>query len=153
MKKLNKKGFTMVELLAVITILGIISGIAIISVSGYLTSTRQKTMENLATTAYDGMLNYMIERNVLLNPNEVYPAGADTNPESNAITLEELYDDGKIDRPTNPYNTAGVCEGYVYAENKNSKTGTIDHGVDTYKVHVYVKCTDEHIVNEVFPKE
>lgn len=154
MKKLTKKGFTLVELLAVITILGIISAVAVISVSSYLTKTRQEAMENLSKTAYDGFVNYMMEKNVLLNKGEIYPAGANTGNHSAAITLDDLYQDDKIDRPSNPYNTSAMCTGYVYAENPTTNnTNSALHGVDTYKVHVYVDCGSGHEVSEVFPKD
>lgn len=154
MKKLTKKGFTLVELLAVITILGIISAVAVISVSSYLTKTRQEAMENLSKTAYDGFVNYMMEQNVLLNPGEIYPAGANIGNHSAAITLDDLYQDDKIDRPSNPYNTSAMCTGYVYAENPTTNnTNSALHGVDTYKVHVYVDCGSGHEVSEVFPKD
>ena len=39
---MNKKGFTLVELLAVIIIIGIISGIAIGGTSIYMNKTREK---------------------------------------------------------------------------------------------------------------
>jgi len=42
MKKLNKKGFSMVELLAVITILGILSTISIISVQRILARAKEE---------------------------------------------------------------------------------------------------------------
>ena len=43
--KRNKKAFTLIELLAVIVILGIIMLIAIPSVTGYITASRKKTLE------------------------------------------------------------------------------------------------------------
>ena len=44
MKKLNNKGFTLVELLAVIVILGLLMAIAIPSVTKYITQSRKKTV-------------------------------------------------------------------------------------------------------------
>ena len=44
MKKMNKKGFTLVELLAVIVILGLLMAIAIPSVTKYITQSRKKTL-------------------------------------------------------------------------------------------------------------
>ena len=46
MKKMNKKGFTLVELLAVIVILGLLMAIAIPSVTKYITQSRKKTLVN-----------------------------------------------------------------------------------------------------------
>ena len=58
MKKINKKGFSMVELLAVITILGILAAISIVSVQRILEKAKdeyyQKQKNNLimATQSY-----------------------------------------------------------------------------------------------------
>ncbi len=59
MKKINKKGFTLVELLAVIVILGVLLLIAVPSVNNIITSSRKKAflsqvklaVENVQTTA------------------------------------------------------------------------------------------------------
>ena len=42
--KINNKGFTLVELLAVIVILGLLMAIAIPSVTKYITQSRKKTL-------------------------------------------------------------------------------------------------------------
>ena len=44
MKITNKKGFTLIETLAAIVILGLIVGIAVISVSKYITQSKKKTL-------------------------------------------------------------------------------------------------------------
>lgn len=59
MKKINKKGFTLVELLAVIVILGVLLLIAVPSVNNIITNSRKKAflsqvklaVENVQTTA------------------------------------------------------------------------------------------------------
>lgn len=48
MKKLNKKGFTLVELLAVIVILAVIMGIAVVSMSGVIEGARKNSMKATA---------------------------------------------------------------------------------------------------------
>ena len=62
--KLSKKGFTMVELLAVIVIIGILAGVGVPAVSKYLKETRLKdyaTMEQNSRTAAE---NYIIDNNI-----------------------------------------------------------------------------------------
>ena len=53
MKRLNRKGFTLVELLAVIVILAIVVGITLVTVLPTLKQSRQKAFELTAQTASD----------------------------------------------------------------------------------------------------
>ena len=53
MKKLNRKGFTLVELLAVIVILAIVVGIALTTVLPTLKKSRQNAFDLTANTAAD----------------------------------------------------------------------------------------------------
>ena len=51
----NKKGFTLVELLAVIVILALIMGIAVVSMSGVLSSSREKAFQETAAGVIHGL--------------------------------------------------------------------------------------------------
>ena len=62
MKKLNNKGFSLVELLTTVTILGILMAVAVASVFVYLDNSRKQAMDTIASTSYDGMVNYMMEK-------------------------------------------------------------------------------------------
>lgn len=53
MRKLNRKGFTLVELLAVIVILAIVVGIALVTVLPTLQQSREKAFQLTADTAAD----------------------------------------------------------------------------------------------------
>jgi len=53
MKRLNRKGFTLVELLAVIVILAIVMGITLVTVLPTLQKSRQEAFELTAQTAAD----------------------------------------------------------------------------------------------------
>lgn len=65
MKKMNKKGFTLVELLAVIVILALIMGIAIVSMSGVLDSAKKSTMKETAASIIAGVRNQLVLNNEL----------------------------------------------------------------------------------------
>ncbi len=65
MKRLNKKGFTLVELLAVIVILALIMAIAIYSISGVLQSSRASTFKDTALSIIGGVRMQLLATNEL----------------------------------------------------------------------------------------
>lgn len=71
MKKMNKKGFTLVELLAVIVILALIMAIAVVSMSGIMTSARNSTFKETGVQIINGVQQQLTLANELLpsNPN------------------------------------------------------------------------------------
>lgn len=80
----NKKGFTLVELLAVIVILALIMSIAVISIGGVLNSTRQNTFKETAVSIINGVRQQLIVANELKEGDYVFTSallekGADTD--------------------------------------------------------------------------
>ena len=80
----NKKGFTLVELLAVIVILALIMSIAVISIGGVLNSTRQSTFKETAVSIINGVRQQLIVANELEVGDYVFTKallekGVDTN--------------------------------------------------------------------------
>lgn len=65
MKRLNKKGFTLVELLAVIVILALIMAIAIYSISGILQSSRENVFKETALNVINGIKMQLTASNEL----------------------------------------------------------------------------------------
>ena len=63
MKRLNKKGFTLVELLAVIVILALIMAIAIYSISGILQNSREGVFKDTALSIIRGVKNQLLATN------------------------------------------------------------------------------------------
>ena len=61
----NKKGFTLVELLAVIVILALIMGIAVVSIGGVLDSTKDSTYKETAASIIDGVKKQLMINNKL----------------------------------------------------------------------------------------
>jgi type IV pilus assembly protein PilA len=85
----EQKGLTLVELLAVIVILGIIAGIAVPTVGGII--------ENSKEDAHSANIQ-MFE-----NAGRLAVASNEDAGDDNAWTLEELVDDGFLEEiPTNP---------------------------------------------------
>ena len=68
----NKKGFTLVELLAVIVILALIMSIAIVSIGGVLNSARQSTLKETAVSIINGVRQQIIVANELKEGDYVF---------------------------------------------------------------------------------
>lgn len=139
MKKLNKKGFTLVELLAVITIMGIIMSVAVGAVFIHLQNSRVQAMETIASSSYDGAVMYMMDNNIMLNKGETFKIG-----------IIELYEDGRIDRPGDPYNTKAECDGKVVVQNKTTSSTT---GLEDYRYTITVNCSGGHSLTQTYPKK
>ena len=139
MKRFNKKGFTLVEILATVTILAILMSVAVGAVYMYSDRTKQQGVETIASSAYDGMVNYMMHNNMMLNVGESF-----------SLTLAEIYDAQFMDRPTDPYNNAADCSGTVKVTNQSTSATT---GLDDYKYEVHVDCTGNHDIDKTYPKE
>lgn len=125
---MNEKGFTLTELLATITIMGVLAAIAVGSVYIYATNSREQALETIETTSYDGAVNYMMEHNILLSPGE-----------SETISITTLFEEGYIERPTDPDDNSKDCTGTVVVTNEES-SGVA--GLDDYTYEVQVKCSE-----------
>lgn len=62
MKNSNKKGFTLVELVVVIAIIGVLAAILVPSMMGYVKKARLKTANGNAKTAYNGVSEYLADK-------------------------------------------------------------------------------------------
>ena len=77
MKKQNQKGFTLVEILATVAIMGILTGLAITAYSRYIDYSRSKAYEYMVKSAQIAMENYLLN-----------------HPDVTEVTLEELLEKG-----------------------------------------------------------
>lgn len=63
---MNKKGFTMIELMAAITLLGIMSTLAVVSVSKYLNKSKKTVYRDYEDTLKNATTNYFLDHTGLL---------------------------------------------------------------------------------------
>ena len=137
----NKKGFTLVELLAVIVILALIMGIAVVSMSGVISSSRSKTYQESAAGVISGLRQRLIIDNL---------GAGNSNGKKYYVTSKILESGGK----TSPYGseflwatggTGGECSNaddqYCEATNPpTSCTATTKAYVEIDSNGVYKAC-------------
>lgn len=97
MKRNNKKGFTLTEMIVVIAIIGILAGVLIPTITGYIKKARLSNDQQIAATMTDEIERYCIENNLeqkKLNGLDVRSIliykDFNLNPESDGYTF--LYD-------------------------------------------------------------
>ena len=101
----NKMGFTLVELLAVISILSILMGLAYMGVSRYLNKARNATYEDFEVSIEDAVNNYLIDHSGdIPNEGEYYK-----------IEVAKLICEGYLDSLEDPANSSKTCISDSYA--------------------------------------
>lgn len=134
----NKKGFTLVELLAVIVVISVVAAIGTLSLIGIKNKAADDTFNKLEKQIVDlGPEIYTHE--ILLGDKEAsqgfyrkYKSGDDFY-----VELSELKDKGYISDIKSPYNGSDACDGYLLFK-KNGKK---------YDYKAYLSCSDKKTSN------
>ena len=121
--KLNNKGFTLIEILATVAIMGILSGVAVMGVTNYIEKTQKDAYEIMQKTIYDAAASYHQD-----------------NPSKTNVNIVDLKDQGYLETLQDPTNKNGVCSGTVNIT-KNRGSGTI---LDSYIYEVDLICKKHH---------
>ena len=120
---MNKNGFSLVELLATVVIIALLSGIATISYSSFIESSRIKTFQSYQDTMHDEAVAYFLD-----HPTEV-PSGTSTK----RITLAML----NTSPINNPKNKDDKCLNSYVDVTRKTNTEII-----ALKYNVCLKCND-----------
>ena len=121
---MNKHGYTMVELLAVIVIIGLLFTIATISYTSLINKSNNTVYESYMDAMHEAAITYVIGHPV-----------EDTKEEK--VSLNQLISDNKIDYINNPKDNNDKWPGSyieVKREDKNSVTN--------YEYNVCLRCND-----------
>ena len=86
MKNSNKKGFTLVELVVVIAIIGVLAAILVPSMMGYVKKSRLKTANGNAKTAYNAVAEYLADQETQGKLADASPEDAKTSAEAELST-------------------------------------------------------------------
>ncbi len=123
---MNKKGFTLVELLAVIVILSIILVIAVPSVNRYIKQSKEKAYKVQISELLDAVESYANMNNEILPEND---------DEIIKITLGQLKIEGIVKNDTkNPYNDKYFDDALTFIIKKKGNRYTYEIDEDTIKV-------------------
>lgn len=135
-KKINNKGFTLVEILAVVVVLGILAAIVVPSVSRYINQGKEKYYRSLEDELVIIARDYYSK-----NKSELPRGQYDNNGVPmyiNQVGLSTLINKGYVtndivDADKNP------CTGYVRVENKSK---------GEYEYIACIKCSDKYTSEE-----
>lgn len=100
---MNKKGFTMIELLATMVILGILSTIGVVSVTRYVRQSKVKSYRMMSQSIYEAAMNCIVQNK----------CDMPTPTNTVSYTTEELITMGYIKKLENPGRKSSACNGIV----------------------------------------
>ena len=117
----NNKGFSLVELLGVMVILGILISSSVIAYSRYRKSARIQSYDTMASSAADAAAQYAMD----------YPGTKD-------VTLEDLYEGQYLSSLSDPGKKDKTCRGRVSIQTQ-STGNTSELDTQSYSVHICCK--------------
>lgn len=111
---MKNKGFTMLELLATIIILGILTSLAYMGVSRYLNQARNAAYEDFELNITSGVTNYLID----------HSGSIPSEGESLIVDVSKLVCEGYINSLEDPNESTKTCNLGSYAiVTRNKDTG------------------------------
>ncbi len=132
---MNKKGFTLVELLTTLAILSIVTGIAVIAYTSIVTNSKLRVFKTYEKTMHS-------EAMALLVKAATDPSKASLFPR-NGETIRFSLDDLGIDPIKNPRNSNDLClTSYVDVTRNDYYNTTTKTYVDAFEYKVCLICTE-----------
>ena len=126
--KLNKKGFTIIELLGAVSIMAILSGIAVASVTRYQEKARQEAYRAMEESTFSASQNYIQNTNIVITG--LY--------EINDIE-GTLVDAGYLPNLEDPRKKGSYC--HTGSKVKITRVKGSGNTLDKYIYEVYIKCS------------
>ena len=104
---MKNKGFTMVELLAVIAILGIMTGLAISAYTRYKEKTKNNAYDIMASSASSAAESYIMDHST-----------------ATSVYFDTLIEEGYLENTVDPGNSNDICKGKVVIKKGDLGTET-----------------------------
>ena len=137
---MNKKGFTLIELMAVIVVLAILFSFAIFSYSRYLKMSRDKMLKIAVNTVEDSALSAFTECNKGVNNSFCSKYGVLNVGDSANVLVTDLIDNKYLEDVKDPYNRNQKCNvgSYVKVTRKSVTVNGVED--DSNISYDYISC-------------
>ena len=145
---MNNKGFTLVEILAVFVIIGILSLIAIPSVSNAIESSRKEALIEQAKTYLKSFETQLINKEYITSDNDlckIPPVGYYTIIKIKEISTENTKEEqeGKIESPWG-FEINDSKSSVIVINEKTSETQIGDEVVGNLKYYIHLEDVDKN---------
>ena len=130
---MNKNGYTLVELLAVIIIIALLTTVAVISYSYFIRKANESAYDNYIDSMHEAAIMYFSKNTWNIpNINEKVYICTNNCPSNSFINMSDLG----LSDIYNPKNDDDKClNSYIEVERE-------DKSVISMKYHIYLKCND-----------
>ena len=115
MKKINRQGFTLIEIITTVIILGVIMTVAVIAVNRYIERAKDSTYNSYVNNIEVAAENHMIDCVSGKSDCDIPESGY-----SKRLTVESLIEAGYSEKLKDPDKEGTFCTGYVLVTNEGA---------------------------------
>ena len=142
----NNKGFTLVEILAAVAILGILSVLAIAGYTRYISYSKSKAYVTMAKSVSTAAEEYVMDYPGVTEPTEAVATENGVkyvfkNHNNVTTTIQQLIEDGYLNNAIDPDHKGENCKGYVRI---GLVKGESNKALDQYIYEIDECCTNHY---------
>ena len=137
MFKLNNKGFTLIEILAAVTILSILTLLSFTAFAKYGDWTRKKAYDTMAKSASTAAEQYIMDFSAAVVPED---EALRAESYDRGVKLKTLVDKGYLNNVTDPKDKSKDCDGKVVIGYSRGEVSKKVKALDKYMYVVYLCC-------------